>query len=62
MSDYREIEVVISVIGTKENPTTEEPGNKVVPVRKLILVDENLSVEDVAKMFSQAITRIEEEN
>lgn len=62
MGDYREIEVIILVIGTTENTMTEEPGNKIVPVRKKILMKENLTVEEIAQKFAVAATNIEAED
>jgi hypothetical protein len=62
MGDYRKIEIIIIVIGARDNEMTDEATGKTVSVRKIMAINEELSVEDVAKLFTRAITRVEEEN
>lgn len=60
MSDYRKIEVIINVIGLERNPMTGEPPNKIIPIRRRIVVNKNLSIEDMARAFEQAIMEMED--
>jgi hypothetical protein len=57
---YREIEVIISLSGTKENDQIKFE-NKVVTFRRIIQVDINLSTDDVASFISKGLTKTEEQ-
>lgn len=60
MSDYREVEVILVVVGTMYNPMTSEQPNKIVTARRMKLFPDEMPIEEVSEKIMQKVQELED--